>query len=222
MSGDETIEQATSDPAGPEPTPATTAAPPPAAEKPTTASAAIPVAASSAEPADASTLIEQHEHRKHKKRRWGEYLSFVVLAIILIGSIFVVAAVSPIIFDRIVPAVLGWETFPAAETAPEGAPDAPPAVVPETNGENEGGAPGAGGRPETETNADPNAAPVITATQTITPAVPGVITHTVNQGETLFQISRQYSVTVEAIVAANNIINPDLIAPGDVLTIPTE
>lgn len=45
-------------------------------------------------------------------------------------------------------------------------------------------------------------------------------THTVQPGETLYSIARQYGVTAQAIAFANGITNPNLIFPGQVLTIP--
>ncbi len=48
----------------------------------------------------------------------------------------------------------------------------------------------------------------------------GQRTHVVQKGETLLSIARRYGVTVQAIQQANNIPNPDLIFPGQVLVIP--
>ncbi len=45
-------------------------------------------------------------------------------------------------------------------------------------------------------------------------------TYTVRSGDTLFGIARKFSVTVQAIQQANNIANPSLIKPGQVLKIP--
>lgn len=45
-------------------------------------------------------------------------------------------------------------------------------------------------------------------------------THVVTQGETLSGIARHFGTTVEALVAANNIENPDVIHPGQELIIP--
>lgn len=45
-------------------------------------------------------------------------------------------------------------------------------------------------------------------------------THVVQKDETLLSIARRYGVTVQAIQKANNIANPDLIYPGQVLVIP--
>jgi LysM repeat protein len=59
-----------------------------------------------------------------------------------------------------------------------------------------------------------------TPTPTPTQEVQGSQEYTVQAGDTLGVIATQFGVTVEAIVAANDIANPDLIQPGDVLTIP--
>jgi LysM repeat protein len=54
---------------------------------------------------------------------------------------------------------------------------------------------------------------------TVTP-VPGGRTHLVAPGENLFRISLRYGTTVQAIAAANNIANVNLIFIGQVLRIP--
>ena len=65
----------------------------------------------------------------------------------------------------------------------------------------------------------------IAAPPTVTPprptASPTPIQYTVQEGDTLFVIALNYGVTVEAIAAANQIDNPELIHPGQVLVIPT-
>jgi LysM repeat protein len=48
----------------------------------------------------------------------------------------------------------------------------------------------------------------------------GPTTHTVQPGDTLARLATRYGVTVEALVEANEIENPDLIRVGQVLTIP--
>ncbi|MEW6228034.1 MAG: L,D-transpeptidase family protein, partial [Bacillota bacterium] len=45
-------------------------------------------------------------------------------------------------------------------------------------------------------------------------------TYTVQPGDSLWSIAQRFATTVAAIVAANNIRNPDLIYPGEVLRIP--
>jgi murein DD-endopeptidase MepM/ murein hydrolase activator NlpD len=46
-------------------------------------------------------------------------------------------------------------------------------------------------------------------------------THTVQPGETLFSIANSYGVSIGAIVAANNLANPDIIHVGQTLQIPS-
>jgi len=46
------------------------------------------------------------------------------------------------------------------------------------------------------------------------------VTHVVQPGENLFRISLKYGTTVEAIAAANGIINPSIVYVGQELTIP--
>lgn len=61
------------------------------------------------------------------------------------------------------------------------------------------------------------------ATRTTAP-VPTVATivHTVQSGDTLGKIARQYGVSVDAIVEANGIENPNALSVGTQLTIPTD
>jgi len=47
------------------------------------------------------------------------------------------------------------------------------------------------------------------------------IEYTVQRGDTLTKIARNYGTTVEALVEANNILNPNLIFPGEILRIET-
>lgn len=49
----------------------------------------------------------------------------------------------------------------------------------------------------------------------------GETIHTVQAGDTLVRIARQYNVTVQAIVTANNLQNPNVLAVGQQLIIPT-
>ncbi len=46
--------------------------------------------------------------------------------------------------------------------------------------------------------------------------------HTVQRGENLFRISMRYGTTINAIAAANNISNPDVIYAGQTLCIPPD
>ncbi len=62
----------------------------------------------------------------------------------------------------------------------------------------------------------------LTPTQMVTAAAPAAILHTVQVGETLGAIVKQYNVTVAAVVEANKIANPDILRVGQVLVIPGE
>jgi LysM repeat protein len=53
------------------------------------------------------------------------------------------------------------------------------------------------------------------------PGTGQTVTHTVQPGENLFRIALKYQTTVEAISAANSIVNPSLIYAGQKLTIPS-
>jgi LysM repeat protein len=61
--------------------------------------------------------------------------------------------------------------------------------------------------------------PVVLPSPTSSPAA-APIEHTVVAGESLSVIAEQYGVTVEAIVEANELANPDQIVIGQVLVIP--
>jgi LysM repeat protein len=61
---------------------------------------------------------------------------------------------------------------------------------------------------------------VIAALLLVTAVVLAAVTYVVQPGDTLFRISRAYGTTVDAIVRANNIPNPNLIYVGQVLVIP--
>lgn len=65
---------------------------------------------------------------------------------------------------------------------------------------------------------DPPEAPSPTPTPTPTAAVSQ--THVVEAGDTLGAIAARYGVTVEAIVEANDLSDPDVLAIGDELVIP--
>lgn len=63
---------------------------------------------------------------------------------------------------------------------------------------------------------------ILTPAASAAPAAqPGGIWHVVRWGDTLWRISRQYGVTISAIVAANGLANSNRIYPGQRLLIPT-
>lgn len=54
------------------------------------------------------------------------------------------------------------------------------------------------------------------------PQAPGTddLLYTIEQGDTLYSISRQFGVSVDTLIEVNNISNPDVIRAGDTLVIP--
>ena len=69
----------------------------------------------------------------------------------------------------------------------------------------------------------PAEATSVTGEATVVPAggeQTGPVVHVVQPGEGIYAIARQYGVEPQAIVEANNLINPNLIYPGDELIIP--
>jgi LysM repeat protein len=160
---------------------------------------------------DARLSAIQEENAAQLRRR--EYLKFGILTVILLVVVIVIALAQPLIFDRIVPAVMGGDGNTAVLDAPtpdQNSTDGAATAVPQDNtqnlpiisapGSNDSGTGGEGGAEEAT-------------------AVPAQI-YVVQQGDTLNSIARQFNTTVEAIVAANNIQNPDALSVGVTLTIP--
>lgn len=52
------------------------------------------------------------------------------------------------------------------------------------------------------------------------PPAPKPVTYVVRQGDTVYLIAQRFGTTMQAIILANNLRNPDLIFPGQVLIIP--
>lgn len=49
---------------------------------------------------------------------------------------------------------------------------------------------------------------------------PTPVTYVVKKGDSVYKIAQQFGTTMQAIILANNLRNPDLIYPGQVLLIP--
>jgi LysM repeat protein len=154
----------------------------------------------------------------------GELIKFGILVLVLVGTVLIVALSRPLIFGHIVPAIMG-----------EGLEQPPPAVEPtDTDTADDPVYPTEAEDP-TVTDAYP--APdneqfmpsVGTSADNGYPAPTNgdengeetaVITHTVAPSENLTRIAEQYGVTVQEIMALNNIQNPNRIEVGRVLQIP--
>lgn len=75
--------------------------------------------------------------------------------------------------------------------------------------------PFASGSPTAVVTASPPPSPRGTPRPTPTPII-----HVVQRGEFLIQIATRYGVDVQAIIDANQILDPDLVEPGQRLVIP--
>ncbi len=164
----------------------------------------------------------------------GELIKFTLLAVILLGTALVIGLLRPYIFDKVIPAVLGEDQPAAAITAPDEDSETLKPEVEEETGDTADDA--ENGEAEPELVADPDADSDVDAEdgneedeavneepenpEDFPTAVPPSKTHTVQPGENLTAIARQYGVTVQALVAANQISNPDRVTAGTVLTIP--
>lgn len=159
----------------------------------------------------------------------GEWVKFGLLAVVLLATVVIIALLRPYIFNTIIPAVLG-EGQPAAPLVTDDA--AAETIKPEAEEVEATAVPtesDAAGAEETEEAGETveEEAPA-EATETVTEpenpadfptAVPSR-SHTVQAGENLTTIAQQYGVTVEAIVTANEITDPDRVTVGTTLIIP--
>lgn len=142
------------------------------------------------------------EEEKQELHRRGEVIKFLILVVVFLLVILMVAAARPLIFDRVVPAIMGWDggrDVPADSPTPDGggvSPAPPTATV-------------------SPTALPPTATPTATPTPTPTPLI-----HEVQSGDTLTEIANRYGVSMEALIDANNLSDPDRLAPGDRLIIP--
>jgi len=187
------------------------------------------VSAEQYEVEEQSTQIHTHDvvvvARDPEEETRGELLKFGILVIALLFTVLIIALLRPYIFNTVVPAVLG-----------EGQPTAP--VVDETDAETikpateeaeeseaaeEDESDSVGAEEESEaTDSSTESPEEVTGPEDpedFPTAVPAQ-THTVQVGENLTAIAERYGVTIQAIVAANNITNPDHVAVGTVLIIP--
>ena len=173
----------------------------------------------------------------------GEMLRFFALIIILGVVVLVVAATRPLIFNRIVPAVMGEGivvTTPDSATDEEAeninTPEEPSEAesvngeAGNTNGSSDEGAATEENPVEETGSSEANAVEATNEGQAETQEgttgensegeTAETTTHTVSQGETLQKIASQYGITLQELIAANNLRNPNYIRVGDELIIP--
>ncbi len=171
--------------------------------------------------------------RENAESPRSEWIKFGVLAAIMLGAVLVVALLRPYIFNHVVPAVMGegveqpagpvdgneaypimipvvsdGEKSPSEESSEPNAAEEVPVEeaypAPETDVEVE--------TVEEEMGSDIGSGEVETAVTTID--------HTVQPNENLTTIAKQYNTTIQAILDANDIPNPNRIDAGTVLHIP--
>jgi LysM repeat protein len=137
--------------------------------------------------------------------RWSTPLGWLVGALLLLA----IAVIAGLGAARLV--TIG-QAVPTVDPSRFVTPTPPPTPSPEPS-------PTATPAPTTRPTARPTATPAATPTASPTSAATPR-THVVARGETLRVIAARYGVTVESIVALNNLANPDLIVVGQVLLIP--
>jgi LysM repeat protein len=173
-------------------------------------------------------------HREETAHTRGELIKFGILTLVLLGTVLVVAVTRPLIFGHIVPAIMGEgaapevveplppaESMPGDDTAVDQIDDTDPVSA------------------EEPATTEPYPAPT-TSQETFIPAVgssdeaypvpededsgeeTAVISHTVQPNDNLTKIAEQYGVTVQEIIALNNITNPNRIEAGTILQIPVQ
>ncbi|MFO7540546.1 MAG: LysM domain-containing protein [Chloroflexota bacterium] len=168
-------------------------------------------------------VVEEAPHNR------GELIKFGILALVLLGTVLIVALARPLIFNQIVPAIMGEgqqvvPSLPPAEEATDADTDdeereAYPVLADEESStdaypapDHESFIPALGGTGDSYPAPEEEEQGVETA----------VITHTVQASENLTRIAEQYEVTVQAIIDFNNITNPNRIEAGTVLQIPVQ
>lgn len=171
----------------------------------------------------------------------SELIKFGVLVVICLVVVLVVWVTRPLIFGRIVPAVMGEGETAVTVDEPETDAEAPTETETDTVDETEDtaadeadaeepeaeeadagvDASGADGMEaaEGETAVSTEAESEDVDPESLPTSVP-TISHVVQPGDTLTAIARKYGVTAVAIRAANNIPNPNVLRVGDTLLIP--
>lgn len=169
---------------------------------------------------DADVAVVEERYAVVEARNPFEWLNFAILVAVFIIAILVVAFSRPYIFGRVVPTVLGEDqpTAPLVEEVDQVIKEVPEEGATGGLEEAEPAAEEAGG----EEAAGEEEAPVTVETPAaeVLPTSVPTVTHVVQRGETLYAIARQYGTTVEAIVQANNITNPNRVNAGTSLLIP--
>jgi LysM repeat protein len=156
--------------------------------------------------------MEVNENQ-NKTNSYNDLVKFGVLLLIFAGTILVVSLLRPLIFGRIVPAILGNTQAAAPLPVVPVVPSPASSEAPAYPGPSEMVTP-----PETGMGAAAYPSP---DEATTAEGDPQFITHILQPGENLTRLATRYNVSVNAIIQANpNIPNPNNIQAGTSLQIP--
>lgn len=162
----------------------------------------------------------------------GELIKFGLLILVFAVIIGGVALSRSFIFEQLLPGIMRSEPTPAEQTMPVEAdvvpPDTPaaedaPAVPADSEEEDTIFIPAlTDSRDESEeSSAVEEVEAAAEGEEGGEPAAKEPLTHVVQPGDTMTRIAQQYNVSVEALMAANNLSNANYIQVGQTLVIPT-
>ncbi len=152
----------------------------------------------------------------------GEWLKFAILALVLLGTVLVIGLLRPFIFNTVIPAIMGeGMVLPPQEPVPALPTITPPVITPpsdvaEPYPVTTPAEPGQIFIP-VQTDSETAENPAYPAAATVAP--PNAITHIVQPGESLTTIAQKYNVTIQSIIEANKLTNPNRLLAGTTLII---
>lgn len=153
-----------------------------------------------------------------KRSEWPQFLLLVIVAL---GVVVAIALLRPFIFNRVVPAILGPSVEETTISLPiigsEGEEDAvdDPGAVEESDDEDAGQSDDTMAEDEALLEEETSEEEAVEETTDLQ-------THVVQPGQTLNQIARRYGVTVDALIDANKLANPDVLRIGQEIIIPNK
>ncbi|MEM9775009.1 MAG: LysM peptidoglycan-binding domain-containing protein [Chloroflexota bacterium] len=181
---------------------------------------------------DSSTPVEEESGSSRGVYEWLKLIIFV--GAILLVSYLTISVISPILFQDYVPSIMGLdrvtnsasETNEPIEAEPAEESDVSNTDAAETNeGVEAVDQPAVEATQEQETvEAEPlpteeNEA-AKTETESQTEHQLEITTYIVERGETLTSIAEEYNITVEELVALNELVNPNFVYAGQEINVP--
>ena len=163
----------------------------------------------------------------------AEWIKFFIFLLIIVVTLLTIRALRPIIFDQIVPSVLGLDQPRETIVLPEV--DEANSLAPAGSGNEavEGSETGSGSNAE-ENQVENSGNGQVEEAQNVPAAninrgeveqpadTPGFqISHVVQPGETLISIGEKYDISPVVLATANNLPNPNQIQVGATIIIPT-